>query len=201
MPKKVLIALPPAMLQEVDFIAQEEHRTRSDLIRESLRRYINSFKRNGPGPVLRVAEPVDDDHSHGTAPLMVALLVAFALACAPVMAADESQAVLLRGPILTMPDHAPVLGQTADDWDHVPTYAEKHPIVMAGPIKLWAGVKKTAKITRTQWIGQVMKKTGVAFSDAFIVFGKKTEPYHPGMQTLGYAGAVLVPILGVRSSK
>lgn len=40
MPKKVLIALPPSMLEQVDHIAEVEHRTRSDLIRESLRRYI-----------------------------------------------------------------------------------------------------------------------------------------------------------------
>ena len=45
MPKKVLIALPPAMLEQVDFIAQVEHRTRSDLIREALRRYLDNFKR------------------------------------------------------------------------------------------------------------------------------------------------------------
>ena len=45
MPKKVLIALPPAMLEQVDFIAQCEHRTRSDLIREALRRYLDNFKR------------------------------------------------------------------------------------------------------------------------------------------------------------
>jgi metal-responsive CopG/Arc/MetJ family transcriptional regulator len=46
MPKKVLIALPPAMLEQVDFIAQAEHRTRSDLIREALRRYLDNFRRN-----------------------------------------------------------------------------------------------------------------------------------------------------------
>jgi len=45
MPKKVLIALPPAMLEQVDFIAQCEHRTRSDLIREALRRYLDAFRR------------------------------------------------------------------------------------------------------------------------------------------------------------
>lgn len=42
-PKKVLIALPPAMLQRVDEIAGNEHRTRSDLIREALRRYMQEF--------------------------------------------------------------------------------------------------------------------------------------------------------------
>lgn len=46
MPKKVLIALPPAMLEQVDFIAKCEHRSRSDLIRESLRRYLDGFRKS-----------------------------------------------------------------------------------------------------------------------------------------------------------
>lgn len=43
-PKKVLIAIPPRMLDELDDIAVEEHRTRSDLFREALRRYIQDFE-------------------------------------------------------------------------------------------------------------------------------------------------------------
>lgn len=46
MPKKVLVALPPGLLEQIDFVAGCEHRNRSDLIRESLRRYINEFKRD-----------------------------------------------------------------------------------------------------------------------------------------------------------
>jgi CopG family transcriptional regulator/antitoxin EndoAI len=46
MPKKVLVALPPGLLEQIDFVAQVEHRTRSDLIREALRRYIENFKRS-----------------------------------------------------------------------------------------------------------------------------------------------------------
>lgn len=42
--RKILVALPPSMVLEVDHIAKAEHRTRSDLIRESLRRYIDGFK-------------------------------------------------------------------------------------------------------------------------------------------------------------
>ena len=45
MPKKVLIALPPGLLEQVDFIAKTEHRNRSELIREALRRYLDNFKR------------------------------------------------------------------------------------------------------------------------------------------------------------
>jgi metal-responsive CopG/Arc/MetJ family transcriptional regulator len=33
------------MLEQVDYIAQCEHRTRSDLIREALRRYLDNFRR------------------------------------------------------------------------------------------------------------------------------------------------------------
>lgn len=52
MPKKVLVALPPGMLEIVDQIAKTEHRTRSDLIREALRRYTASFNRaQGPAAV------------------------------------------------------------------------------------------------------------------------------------------------------
>ena len=45
MAKKVLVALPPGLLEQVDFVAQAEHRNRSDLVREALRRYIEEFKR------------------------------------------------------------------------------------------------------------------------------------------------------------
>lgn len=55
MPKKVLIALPPAMLENVDYIASAEHRTRSDLIREALRRYIQTFNQtHTPSPTTNV---------------------------------------------------------------------------------------------------------------------------------------------------
>jgi metal-responsive CopG/Arc/MetJ family transcriptional regulator len=46
MPKKVLVALPPGLLEQIDFVAQVEHRSRSDLIREALRRYIDNFKKS-----------------------------------------------------------------------------------------------------------------------------------------------------------
>lgn len=46
MPKKVLVALPLGLLEQTDMVAQAEHRTRSDLIREALRRYLQEFKRN-----------------------------------------------------------------------------------------------------------------------------------------------------------
>lgn len=58
--KKVLIALPPAMLKQVDEIAKAEHRTRSDLIREALRRYIFTPGYNhAPIPLTVPTLPVD----------------------------------------------------------------------------------------------------------------------------------------------
>lgn len=45
MTKKVLIALPWNLLSRIDFAAHAEGRTRSDLIRESLRRYLDNFER------------------------------------------------------------------------------------------------------------------------------------------------------------
>jgi hypothetical protein len=52
-PKKVLIALPDKMLEQVDSVAVAEHRTRSDLIREALRRYLLNFKREQtPGSIV-----------------------------------------------------------------------------------------------------------------------------------------------------
>jgi metal-responsive CopG/Arc/MetJ family transcriptional regulator len=60
MPKKVLIALPPAMLEQADFVAHAEHRTRSDLIREALRRYLDNFKRTqGQHLTVSTVEAVD----------------------------------------------------------------------------------------------------------------------------------------------
>ena len=55
MPKKVLVALPPGLLEQIDFVASTEQRTRSDLIREALRRYIDTFKRN-QGPRMQVSQ-------------------------------------------------------------------------------------------------------------------------------------------------
>lgn len=44
MPKKILISMPPALLEEVDFIAQHEFRTRTNLIQEALRQYADNFR-------------------------------------------------------------------------------------------------------------------------------------------------------------
>jgi metal-responsive CopG/Arc/MetJ family transcriptional regulator len=46
MSKKILVALPPNLLARVDFAAKAECRTRSDLVREALRRYVENFQRS-----------------------------------------------------------------------------------------------------------------------------------------------------------
>jgi len=43
--KKVLCAIPPAMLAKVDAVAKAEHRRRSELIREALRRYMFNYNK------------------------------------------------------------------------------------------------------------------------------------------------------------
>jgi metal-responsive CopG/Arc/MetJ family transcriptional regulator len=62
MPKKILLQLPPSMLSQVDHIAQVEHRTRSDLCREALRRYIDGFRRSQRTPVATAAVLADDPY-------------------------------------------------------------------------------------------------------------------------------------------
>ena len=44
MTQKVLITMPERFLFDVDKVAEKEHRTRSGLIREALRTYINRQK-------------------------------------------------------------------------------------------------------------------------------------------------------------
>lgn len=50
--KKILFSLPEALLAEIDSVAAEEHRSRSELIREATRRYIT----DRPGR----QRPIDD---------------------------------------------------------------------------------------------------------------------------------------------
>jgi hypothetical protein len=55
---KVLISLPDAFLEEVDRAARETHRSRSELIREALHRYIaslRSYPTPGDDPQVREA--------------------------------------------------------------------------------------------------------------------------------------------------
>jgi metal-responsive CopG/Arc/MetJ family transcriptional regulator len=55
MVNKVMVSFPEEFLEEVDRIADEEHRSRSELIREALRVYISSRQgRMRPGDDPRV---------------------------------------------------------------------------------------------------------------------------------------------------
>ncbi|HEY9790638.1 MAG TPA: ribbon-helix-helix protein, CopG family [Candidatus Obscuribacterales bacterium] len=49
MTRKVLIALPEPMLNQADMVAGIECRSRSDLMREALRRYLDNFSRSRGG--------------------------------------------------------------------------------------------------------------------------------------------------------
>jgi len=44
MPTKILISLPEKFLEEVNALATEEQRSRSELVREALRAYLDSRK-------------------------------------------------------------------------------------------------------------------------------------------------------------
>lgn len=55
--KMISVSLPEEMLPEIDSAARREHRSRSELIREALRRYLSG----GLGRVLPVEEPLPDE--------------------------------------------------------------------------------------------------------------------------------------------
>jgi len=67
MATKVMVSFPDEFLVEVDRIAQAEHRSRSELVREALRFYIGLRKgREQPGldPFVRQAVMVQDSLAH-----------------------------------------------------------------------------------------------------------------------------------------
>jgi metal-responsive CopG/Arc/MetJ family transcriptional regulator len=69
MATKVMVSFPDEFLVEVDRVAQEEHRSRSELVREALRFYIGLRQDQGqPGsnPFVRQAVMVQDRLSHAT---------------------------------------------------------------------------------------------------------------------------------------
>jgi metal-responsive CopG/Arc/MetJ family transcriptional regulator len=67
MTTKVMVSFPDEFLDEVDRVAREEHRSRSELVREALRFYIGLRREQGaPGanPFVRQAVMVQDRLSH-----------------------------------------------------------------------------------------------------------------------------------------
>ena len=63
MATKVMVSFPSEFLAEVDRIAREEHRSRSELLREAMRLYIEmrrSKRRPGNDPRVRSAVAAQD---------------------------------------------------------------------------------------------------------------------------------------------
>ena len=55
---KVMVSFPAEFLAQVDEVAQNEHRTRSELLREAARLYIETRHRRRPGDDPRVRSAV-----------------------------------------------------------------------------------------------------------------------------------------------
>ena len=55
---KVMVSFPDEFLAEVDRVAREEHRSRSELLREAMRLYIETRHRARPGDDPRVQAAV-----------------------------------------------------------------------------------------------------------------------------------------------
>ena len=63
MTAKVMVSFPEEFLAEVDRIAGEEHRSRSELLREAMRLYIQmrrGYRRPGDNPRVQAAVAVQD---------------------------------------------------------------------------------------------------------------------------------------------
>ena len=57
---KVMVSLPEEFLAEIDRVAQDEHRSRSELLREAMRLYIDFRRgRQKPGDRPRVQKAVE----------------------------------------------------------------------------------------------------------------------------------------------
>jgi metal-responsive CopG/Arc/MetJ family transcriptional regulator len=64
MSTKVMVSFPEEFLSQVDRIAREEHRTRSELLREAVRLYIQmrgGERRPGADPRVRAAVAAQDE--------------------------------------------------------------------------------------------------------------------------------------------
>jgi metal-responsive CopG/Arc/MetJ family transcriptional regulator len=51
------ISLPPEMAEELEVVRRKEHRTRSELLREALRRYLSPATNEWGGPAPSQATP------------------------------------------------------------------------------------------------------------------------------------------------
>lgn len=57
---RILISMQDNFLKSVDEIAQNEHRTRSELIREALRDYLKKAKTNAPKKAIENAKILEN---------------------------------------------------------------------------------------------------------------------------------------------
>jgi len=63
MTKKVMVSFPDEFLEEVDRVAGEEHRSRSELLREAMRLYMavrRKGRRPGADPRVQAAVAIQD---------------------------------------------------------------------------------------------------------------------------------------------
>lgn len=140
---------------------------------------------------------------------IVGLALALACSIAPAFALEEENGMTLNHEdqdhsMLELPEPAglkPEIKEPPLPVMIVPTpeeakvYSEEHPLVVK-PFQVTGKViTKIGKITKLNKVGRVLKKTGCAASDAFVAFGKKTEKFHPGLQTVGYFGQIATPFL------
>lgn len=56
---RILVSMPDEFLDRVDFLANEEQRTRSELVREALRSYIKRSKIGNPQKAATNAEALE----------------------------------------------------------------------------------------------------------------------------------------------
>jgi len=69
MSTKVMVSFPEEFLAEVDRIADEEHRSRSELLREAMRLYMEvrgDRRRPGDDPRVQAAVAVQDALAHAS---------------------------------------------------------------------------------------------------------------------------------------
>ena len=70
--KTIAISLPPQMIEELDRVSERERRTRSEILREALRRYIAVAERDRMIPVedalpeeIEAMHRAEEEHARG----------------------------------------------------------------------------------------------------------------------------------------
>jgi metal-responsive CopG/Arc/MetJ family transcriptional regulator len=70
--KTVTISLPPQLIAELDRVSEREHRTRAEILRDALRRYISVAERDRTIPVedalpeeIEAMRRADEEYARG----------------------------------------------------------------------------------------------------------------------------------------